>query len=187
MALLYTPQGVEQRGYRLTVTAAAGVSVVFKTAFSNIRLVGGDYDLSVHGYDSLTEDTKTEIFCRTIKTSTGFNLWPDADCAYITWSAEPLTEDLSDTSIPSIGTSVPAGLKPQSGMFTSNIDAANASAVFTDAYPSINYNAVVRAYLAADQTVAVPITSITKLTTGLVIAVPVDGTVVEWYVLPRTQ
>lgn len=89
MALLYVPQGVEQSDYALNVTTA-GVAITFKTAFSSTRLTSGDYDLTVHGYDSLDETTKQEIYCRVQRTPTGITVIPDANCAYITWHATPL-------------------------------------------------------------------------------------------------
>jgi hypothetical protein len=155
--------------------------VTYGTAFTTANSVLGDYDLSIHCYTTEDQTLQGEVSYTRIKTPSGFTVFPDFDCALITYLTVPFggAYVAGGTSLGQHGVDIsPAGLVK--------------AVTFDTVYSAVtDYNvAYVRGFLTSDSTVAVAQIIVEKLTTGLNLTpVGVDGLSVtmEWGVLPKTQ
>jgi hypothetical protein len=165
----------------LNVTAAAGRSVTFSTAFSASGSVLGDYSLDLHCYALESETLQGETSYTLIKTPSGFTIYPDFDCELITWHTSPFNSPLPGT--------------PAEGQHGVEVSPTGIAATATFGTPFVavsDYNvAYVRAFLTSDPTIAVEMLPATKAISGLTLT-PANITTglsitIEWGVSPRTQ
>lgn len=166
--IVYNPQSDILRN----VTAVDGRSVVFTHPFAADSSITGDYNLTIHCYQTEDLTLKGLVAYRVIKTPSGFTVYPDFDCGLVTYEAAPKG-----------GSPVTPTANRQNGVVISP-DGSTIGVQFDIIYASIDgFNvAYARGYLTATPTSAVDI-KVTKATDGLTF-IPVNAggqsVTIEW-------